>query len=87
MAKARKDKETDLNRADPGASPVPDPEDAAGGNGNSDRRVEGYSTDRVAARAYELYLARGGADGQDFDDWLTAERELSSGPGQGDRRE
>jgi hypothetical protein len=33
--------------------------------------------DRVALRAYELYLARGGSDGGDFDDWLTAERELS----------
>jgi len=35
------------------------------------------SRDRIAMRAYELYLARGGFDGQDFDDWLTAERELS----------
>ena len=35
--------------------------------------------DRVAQRAYELYLARGGGDGQDFDDWLTAERELANG--------
>jgi Protein of unknown function (DUF2934) len=34
--------------------------------------------DRVAQRAYELYLARGGADGRDFDDWLIAERELTS---------
>ena len=32
--------------------------------------------DRVALRAYELYLARGGSDGRDFDDWLAAEREL-----------
>jgi hypothetical protein len=30
-------------------------------------------------RAYELYLARGGSDGQDFDDWLAAERELTHG--------
>ncbi len=28
-------------------------------------------------RAYELYLARGGSDGQAWDDWLAAERELS----------
>jgi DUF2934 family protein len=35
--------------------------------------------DRVAQRAYELYLARGGTDGKDFDDWLTAERELNNG--------
>jgi len=33
--------------------------------------------DRISARAYELYLARGGADGQAWDDWLAAERELS----------
>ena len=36
--------------------------------------------DRVAQRAYELYLARGCADGQDVDDWLCAERELQSEP-------
>jgi hypothetical protein len=32
--------------------------------------------DAIAARAYELYLARGGADGRDLDDWLQAEQEL-----------
>ena len=32
--------------------------------------------DQCAHRAYELYLARGGEDGRDLDDWLTAEREL-----------
>jgi outer membrane protein TolC len=32
--------------------------------------------DQCAQRAYELYLARGAADGRDLDDWLTAEREL-----------
>ena len=32
--------------------------------------------DRVAMRAYELYLARGGGDGRAMDDWLLAEREL-----------
>src|SRR5687768_4147444 len=37
---------------------------------NSDRN-------RVAARAYELYLRRGGGDGRDLDDWLEAERELN----------
>jgi hypothetical protein len=34
------------------------------------------SHDEIAARAYELYLARGAGDGQDQDDWLIAEREL-----------
>jgi hypothetical protein len=32
--------------------------------------------DLLAQRAYELYLARGGEDGRDLEDWLTAEREL-----------
>jgi hypothetical protein len=35
--------------------------------------------ERIEARAYELYLARGGGDGHAEDDWLTAERELSNG--------
>jgi hypothetical protein len=35
--------------------------------------------ERVAQRAYELYLARGGTDGQAMDDWLSAERELIEG--------
>lgn len=48
---------------------------SASGNGAADR--EGNRSDRIAARAYELYLARGGSDGQAWDDWLEAERELS----------
>lgn len=40
--------------------------------------------DRVASRAYELYQARGGADGQALEDWLAAERELEMS--QDDRR-
>ena len=35
--------------------------------------------ERIAARAYELYQARGGGDGRALDDWLDAERELSGG--------
>jgi hypothetical protein len=33
--------------------------------------------ERVAQRAYELYLGRGGVDGQAMEDWLSAERELT----------
>ena len=32
--------------------------------------------DEIAEAAYERYLRRGGGDGQDFDDWVEAEREL-----------
>lgn len=31
---------------------------------------------RIAARAHELYEARGRDDGRDLDDWLQAEREI-----------
>ena len=34
--------------------------------------------DDVAKRAYELFVARGGTHGQDWDDWLSAERQLLS---------
>ena len=34
------------------------------------------SAEEIRMRAYRRYLERGGADGQDFDDWLEAEREL-----------
>jgi DUF2934 family protein len=36
------------------------------------------SYDEIAEAAYERYLKRGATDGQDFDDWLEAERELRS---------
>lgn len=32
--------------------------------------------DEIAARAYEIYLQRGKADGNDLEDWFCAEREL-----------
>jgi len=51
----------------------PEPDNVSGGNGNN--------PERIAARAYELYLARGGGDGQAWDDWLAAERELSAPAG------
>jgi len=36
------------------------------------------SYDEIAEAAYHRYLRRGGGDGQDFDDWVEAERELKS---------
>jgi len=46
----------------------------------------GNDPERIAARAYELYLARGGGDGQAWDDWLAAERELSAPAGAESRK-
>jgi rhamnose utilization protein RhaD (predicted bifunctional aldolase and dehydrogenase) len=36
------------------------------------------SKDDVARRAYELFLARGQAEGHDVEDWLEAERQLEA---------
>jgi hypothetical protein len=33
--------------------------------------------EQIEARAYEIYLSRGGDHGADVDDWLVAERELT----------
>jgi hypothetical protein len=37
------------------------------------------TAEQIARRAYELYLARGRANGSDVQDWIQAERELSVG--------
>ena len=36
------------------------------------------SFDEIAEEAYQRYLRRGGQHGQDFDDWLEAERALKA---------
>ena len=38
----------------------------------------GPTEDEIRTRAYHRYLERGGTHGQDFDDWLEAERELKT---------
>jgi hypothetical protein len=45
-------------------------------NGNGDD-LQPDPRERIAARAYELYLRRGGGEGRATEDWLEAERELS----------
>jgi hypothetical protein len=61
----------------------PDPLRAGGRPEQNAPQMAGDTTaaapdrERVAMRAYELYLARGASDGSALDDWLTAERELS----------
>ena len=35
--------------------------------------------DEIRFRAYEIYLERGGQEGNDLDDWLQAEREIERG--------
>jgi hypothetical protein len=70
MAKLRKRDQSENWQGDPAA-----PEFAG------DTTLANPDRERLASRAYELYMARGGSDGQDLDDWLAAERELI-GPGQ-----
>ena len=51
---------------------------AVAANLSSDSRsmASGPSDDDIRRRAYQRYLERGGNHGMDFEDWLTAEREL-----------
>lgn len=67
MAKARRKQENSVA-------------DEVGPQFSGDTTVATMDRERVAQRAYELYVARGCADGQDVDDWLCAERELSGQP-------
>lgn len=41
------------------------------------KTIDGSPThEMIAARAYELYVARGCEDGHDMEDWIRAESEL-----------
>jgi hypothetical protein len=39
--------------------------------------------EQIAKRAREIFLARGGAPGNELDDWLQAEREFKAESGKG----
>jgi hypothetical protein len=81
MAKARRPKENGQS-SDAGGSSA-----SIAADGSDDQRMNGASQEQIAARAYELYLARGGSHGRDWDDWLAAERELSSTETRSERSE
>ena len=34
--------------------------------------------DEIAQRSYEIFLARGGTNGRDVEDWIQAERDLGA---------
>ena len=48
----------------------------APGDASAARPSSEPSDEEIRARAYEMYLERGGDHGRDFDDWVRAEREL-----------
>lgn len=45
----------------------------------SDENKTSPDQEEIRRRAYEIYSARGRADGKALDDWLAAEQELSFG--------
>lgn len=51
-----------------------------------DTAAANVDRERIAQRAYELYLQRGAIDGRDMDDWFTAEREVTSTFARGEGR-
>jgi hypothetical protein len=74
---------------EPAAQPViPEGNQAMHAAAHGDRPgvndASGATDDAIAARAYELYLARGGTHGADMDDWLQAEHELRADGGRAD---
>lgn len=74
MARRMSRKETDGNVASDrpkrmaGRAPQPAPP--------ADSIAAGPSDEEIRVRAYHRYLSRGGSHGDDFNDWLEAEREL-----------
>ena len=68
MAKARKKSVNVLTELSAG--------DPVGPEDSGDTTAPRLDRDRVAYRAYELYVARGGQHGHALEDWLEAEQEL-----------
>jgi hypothetical protein len=56
-------------------------EPQGGPQANSDTTAAPPERERIARRAYEMYLARGGAEGDPMEDWLAAEREFNATSG------
>ena len=50
---------------------------AASSSRIQDRRSTGPTEEEIRLRAYEIYVERGRADGQDREDWFQAEKELA----------
>ena len=56
---------------------APTSKSAARSSRIQDRRSTGPTEEQIRLRAYEIYVERGRADGQDLEDWFQAERELT----------
>jgi NADPH-dependent curcumin reductase CurA len=51
-----------------------------------DRLIDSTPGDKIRSRAYEIHLERGGEPGRDLEDWLQAERELTTDADQSSNR-
>ncbi len=77
--------ETPAQEADTAVAGTPDTIESANDDAADTSDAEflaaetGPSEEEIRTRAYHRYLERGGNHGQDFDDWLEAERELKNG--------
>ena len=76
-----------------GSSPSRDASTRAAGAQDSDSAESGQQSrpeeeqEIVRRRAYEIYLSRDGAAGDEAEDWFTAEREIRDGRAQNDPAE
>ena len=52
------------------------PQSVSGPGGSRTSARKSPLTEDIERRAYDLYISRGGADGNDMDDWLQAERQV-----------
>jgi hypothetical protein len=50
-----------------------------GNTGDSAANGAAATFGQIRLRAYEIFMERGGAHGDEMNDWLTAEKELSGG--------
>jgi hypothetical protein len=87
MAKSRKKGSTppsstesidDVSVAQPGFAPESHSQAAAAPQSRGDTSAASDDRERIAMRAYELYLARGRGEGAAMEDWLRAEQELTN---------
>jgi hypothetical protein len=77
MAKARRTPTGAPSAASQRSEPIEHAFEPAAPQSTGDTTAAAFDRERIAQRAYEIYLARGRADGQDLEDWLTAEREVA----------
>lgn len=59
--------------------PIAPKTDVASDATRSDSMASEPSEEAIRLRAYQRFLARAGQPGNDFDDWIEAERELREG--------